>query len=65
MQSIGYSIVLEYIVPVGPFGARGMGEMHFIPLAPAIESAVHQVTDIWFREFPLTPEPAFWGLGKI
>jgi CO/xanthine dehydrogenase Mo-binding subunit len=59
------SLVLEYADPIGPFGARGMGEMPFLILTPAITDAVHQATGVWFNEFPLTPERILRGLGKI
>ncbi len=50
------AVILEYPDPIGPWGARGMAEMPFIPLAPAIVAAVHDATGIWFDEIPLTPE---------
>jgi CO/xanthine dehydrogenase Mo-binding subunit len=50
------SIVLECADPRGPWGARGMGEMPFLPLAPAIVAAVHDATGVWFDAIPLTPE---------
>jgi CO/xanthine dehydrogenase Mo-binding subunit len=59
------SLILEYPDPRGPFGARGMAEMPFLPLAPAIIAAVHDATGVWFDEFPLTPERVLRGLGKI
>jgi len=59
------SIILEYPDPIGPFGARGMGEMPYMPLAPAIVDAVHDATGVWFESFPLTPERVLRGLGKI
>jgi len=59
------SIILEYADPIGPYGARGMAEMPFMPLAPAIIDAVHQATNVWFYEFPLTPERILRGLGRI
>ena len=59
------SLILEYADPIGPFGARGMGEMPYLPIAPAIVAAVHAATGIWFSEFPLTPERVLRGLGKI
>jgi CO/xanthine dehydrogenase Mo-binding subunit len=59
------SIVLEYPEPIGPYGARGMGEMPYLPLAPAIMDALHDATGVWFHEFPLTPERVLRGLGKI
>lgn len=59
------SLILEYPDPRGPWGARGVGEMPFIPFAPAVASAVHSATGVWFNEFPLTPERILRGLGKL
>lgn len=59
------SIVMEYPDPRGPWGARGVGEMPFIPFAPAVASAVHAATGVWFNEFPLTPERVLSGMGKM
>ncbi len=58
-------IILEYPDPQGPFGARGMGEMPFMPLVPAITDALFDATGVWFNDFPLTPERVLRGLGKI
>jgi CO/xanthine dehydrogenase Mo-binding subunit len=60
-----HSLILEYPDPLGPFGARGMAEMPFLPLAPAVVAAVHDATGVWFNDFPLTPERVLRGLGKI
>ncbi len=57
--------IIEYPDPIGPYGARGMGEMPFLALAPAITAALHDATGVWFHEFPLTPERVLRGLGKI
>jgi CO/xanthine dehydrogenase Mo-binding subunit len=59
------SLILEYPDPIGPWGARGMAEMPFMPLAPAVIHALHHATGVWFHEFPLTPERVLKGLGKI
>ncbi len=59
------SLILEYPDPIGPWGARGMGEMPFLPMAAAVIAAVHDATGVWFNEFPLTPERVLRGLGKI
>jgi CO/xanthine dehydrogenase Mo-binding subunit len=59
------SVILEYPDPIGPWGARGMAEMPFLPFAPAVIAAVHEATGVWFYEFPLTPERILRGLGKI
>jgi len=59
------TVIIEYPDPNGPWGARGMGEMSFIPLAPAIIAAVHDATGVWFDDFPLTSERVLRGLGRI
>ncbi len=60
-----HSVILEYPDPIGPFGARGMAEMPYIPIAPAVVAALHDATGVWFDEFPLIPERILRGLGKI
>ena len=59
------SLIIEYPDPIGPWGARGMAEMPFLPLAPAVIAAVHDATGVWFYEFPLIPERVLQGLGKL
>lgn len=57
-------VILEYSDPNGPWGAKGMAEMPFIPLAPAITAALHDATGIWFDEIPLIPERVIAGLRQ-
>lgn len=59
------SLILEYPDPIGPYGARGMAEMPFLPLAPAVMAAVHDASGVWFYEFPLIPERVLRGLGRL
>jgi CO/xanthine dehydrogenase Mo-binding subunit len=49
-----HPLILEYLIPM--VLGRGMAEMPFMPLAPAVMAAVHDATGVWFHEFPLTPE---------
>jgi CO/xanthine dehydrogenase Mo-binding subunit len=49
-------VIMEVPDPLGPWGARGMAEMPFIPLAPAITAALYDATGVWFDTLPLTPE---------
>jgi CO/xanthine dehydrogenase Mo-binding subunit len=56
------TIILEIPDPLGPWGARGMAEMPFIPYAPAVIAAVHDATGVWFSDFPLTPDRVLAGL---
>jgi CO/xanthine dehydrogenase Mo-binding subunit len=60
-----HALVMEFPDPIGPWGARGMAEMPFLPLAPAVIAAVRNATGIWFNEFPLTPERILRGLDKL
>jgi CO/xanthine dehydrogenase Mo-binding subunit len=59
------SVLVEVPDPNGPWGARGMGELPFLPYAPAIAAAIHDATGVWINEFPFTPERVLRGLGKI
>jgi len=59
------TVIIEHPDPLGPWGARGMGEMPYIPIAPAITAALHDATGVWFDDFPLTPERVLQGLGRI
>jgi CO/xanthine dehydrogenase Mo-binding subunit len=59
------SIIVEVPEPLGPFGARGIGEASTIPTAAAIANAVYNAVGIRAKELPLTPERVFAGLkGK-
>lgn len=50
------TIILEEGDQIGPWGARGMAEMPFIPYAPAVTAALYDAVGIWFDAIPLTPE---------
>ena len=58
------SVVLEYPDPIGPWGARGMAEMPFLPLGPAIAAAIHDATGIWLDHIPFTPEKVVMALRE-
>ncbi len=59
------SVLVEIPSEIGPWGAKGVGELPYLPLAPAIVAAIHDATGVWFDEFPLTPERVLRGLKKI
>ncbi|RPJ01345.1 MAG: xanthine dehydrogenase family protein molybdopterin-binding subunit, partial [Deltaproteobacteria bacterium] len=50
------AIIVEEQEPIGPFGAKGLGESTLLPTAPAILSAIQNATGIKLRELPATPE---------
>jgi CO/xanthine dehydrogenase Mo-binding subunit len=49
-------IVLEDPDPTGPFGAKGIGEIAMVGVAPAIANAVAAATGARLRRLPMTPE---------
>ncbi|HEY89977.1 MAG TPA: molybdopterin-dependent oxidoreductase [Thermoflexia bacterium] len=55
-------IIIENPEPNGPWGARGMGEMPFIPVAAAIQHALRAATGLWYNKFPFTLERVLRGL---
>jgi CO/xanthine dehydrogenase Mo-binding subunit/aerobic-type carbon monoxide dehydrogenase small subunit (CoxS/CutS family) len=50
------SILIENASPIGPFGAKGVGEQALIPTAPAILNAIHHATGVRIRRIPATPD---------
>jgi CO/xanthine dehydrogenase Mo-binding subunit len=59
------SVIVEIPDPNGPWGARGLGELPYLPVAPVIAAAIHDATGVWIDEFPFTPERVLRALGKI
>ena len=59
------TVLVEVPDPNGPWGARGVGELPFLTVAPAIAAAIHDATGVWMNEFPFTPERVLRALGKI
>jgi CO/xanthine dehydrogenase Mo-binding subunit len=59
------SVIVEVPDPNGPWGARGLGEIPFLPLVPAIAAAIHDATGVWISEFPFTPERVLRALNRI
>ncbi len=50
------SILIEDPSPIGPFGAKGIGEQAVIPTAPAILNAIHDATGVRIGRVPATPD---------
>ncbi len=59
------SVIVEVPDPNGPWGARGLGELPYLPYAPAVAAAIYDATGVWIHEFPFTPERVLRALGKI
>jgi aldehyde oxidoreductase len=50
------SILIEDPSPVGPFGAKGIGEQALIPTAPAILNAIYDAAGVRIAKLPATPD---------
>jgi len=50
------SIPVEVPLPEGPFGAKGIGELAVVGVAPAIGNAIYDALKVRIKELPLFPE---------
>lgn len=48
--------------PTGPFGAKSIGEVVINTSCPAIAHALHNATQVYFRELPITGEKILMGM---
>jgi aldehyde oxidoreductase len=48
--------LVEDTEPLGPFGAKGVGEPALIPTAPAIVNAIRHATGVLVTHLPVTPD---------
>jgi aldehyde oxidoreductase len=49
-------LLIEAADPLGPYGAKGIGEPALVPTAPAILNAIHHATGLRLRQVPATPD---------
>ena len=47
VSSGGEIVAVESAEPLGPFGARGVGEITMIPVVPAITAAIYDAVGVW------------------
>jgi putative selenate reductase molybdopterin-binding subunit len=57
-------IFIESNDPLGPWGAKGIGEMVTVDGGPAIISAIHDAVGVWVKELPVTPDKLWRGLTQ-
>ncbi len=50
--------------PDGPFGAKEASEGSIVSTPPAVVSAIHDATGVWFKELPVTPEKVVAALRE-
>jgi aldehyde oxidoreductase len=57
-------IIVEDREPLGPFGAKGIGEPALVPTAPAILGAIHHATGVRITRVPATPDRVLAALVR-
>jgi len=57
-------VLIEHPDPVGPYGAKALGEPPLVPVASAIANALYDATGVRLRELPLTAEKVLRGLKQ-
>lgn len=55
-------LLVEVPSPLGPFGAKGVGEPPVVPVAAAIANAIKDATGVRLTQLPMTPERVFTAL---
>ena len=55
-------ILVEDPEPLGPFGAKGIGEPALVPTAPAILGAIRHATGVEITRVPALPHRVLAGL---
>jgi CO/xanthine dehydrogenase Mo-binding subunit len=48
--------IIEDSEPLGPYGAKGVGEPALVATAPAILNAIHDAVGVRVRQIPATPD---------
>jgi CO/xanthine dehydrogenase Mo-binding subunit len=64
MPPVG-SIIVEPIDPIGPFGAKGVGEMATISTPEAIAPAIKDAVGVWIKDLPITSEKVWMALREM
>jgi CO/xanthine dehydrogenase Mo-binding subunit len=59
-----HPLFIEPIDPVGPFGAKGLGEPPYSVPAPAIANAIYNAIGVRFTEVPINIRSILEGLNK-
>ncbi len=58
-------ILIEHQDPLGPYGAKSIGEISLVPTPAAVANAVAHATGVRVRELPITPDKVVRGLREL
>jgi CO/xanthine dehydrogenase Mo-binding subunit len=58
------SVIVESIEPMGPYGAKSVGEVGSVPVGSAIVNAVYDAVGVRIDELPITPSKILKALGR-
>jgi CO/xanthine dehydrogenase Mo-binding subunit len=59
------TFIVEDPEPLGPFGAKGIGEPALVPTAPAILNAIRHATGARITQVPATPDRLRAALRRV
>ncbi len=55
---------VETYEKIGPFGAKGLGEIGIIPVGSAVANAIYDATGARVYTLPATPERVYWAIKE-
>ena len=58
------TIFADVVDPVGPMGAKGLGEVPSVGVAPAIANALYDAIGVRFMRLPITPDRVLAALAR-
>jgi len=58
------TLFIEAPTPLGPYGAKGIGEPALVPTAAAILNAIHHAIGVRLRQAPATPDAVLRALAQ-
>lgn len=58
-------IVVSTRYDKGPFGAKGLGELPLMGLAPAVTNAIYNAVGVRIKDLPAKPERVYRGLSDL